>query len=337
MLKSHIPYLLAAGFLLVAPGCGTVVIGQSCGGNGDCGGKHPACVAGLNNTAKICTHVCTSNQDCPFGYDCTVSNEALGRTCNKTLYAVDAKTGDPVLFGKPCLTDDAPCQGTADKNATPMCRKGNQPLEVMPLPLDSDPAGYCTGACTNDNDCPLPMKCAADYDGVTKCLKRQVCDECKYDEQCGNDNGAFRSDFTKCVPTRDGTSHYCSKPCLSDGDCPGAAKRSKWMVCQDSTSSDGTAGTYCLHWYGACVGMGNVCDPCRSQDDCGTGLKCIDNPYGVYSYPWSGERMCNKTCSLDTDCGGPNKSTCDADPNNGVHKCTDDPKHIHDGVFACNL
>src|SRR5512144_2736030 len=126
MLKSH--YFALACVTSLASACSAVtVIGESCGGNGDCGGKHPLCVAGLNNTAKICTHVCASNADCPFGYDCTVSDDKAGRTCNKTLYAVDAKTGDPTLFGKPCITDDSPCQGTTDKNPMPTCRKSNQP------------------------------------------------------------------------------------------------------------------------------------------------------------------------------------------------------------------
>jgi hypothetical protein len=334
MLKSH-PTL---AFFFLFAGCKNVVIGDSCSSNGDCGGKHPNCVAGLNNTGKICTQVCLSNLDCPIAYDCTISDEKLGRTCNKSLFAVDPKTGDPLLFGKSCITDDSPCQNTGDKNPMPTCRKGNQPSEAKPVPLASDPAGYCTGACTNDNDCPLPMRCAADYDGVTKCLKRNVCDECKFDENCGYDSGVFRSDFTKCVPTTDNSARYCSKGCLSDGDCPGAAKHSKWMVCKDSTSSDGTAGQFCLDWYGACVGKGNVCDPCRTQADCGAGLKCMDNPYGLFSYPWSGERMCNKTCMTDTDCGGPNKSSCDStDPNTSTFKCTDDASHTHPGIFACNI
>jgi hypothetical protein len=336
MLKSHYYFALAC-MTLLASACGPAVIGQTCGGSGDCGGKHPLCVAGLNNTAKICTHECGSNVDCPFGYDCTVSDQKAGRTCNKTLYATDPMTGDPTLFGKPCLTDDSPCQGTTDKNPMPTCRKSNQPLEKNPIPLDSDPNGYCTGSCASDNDCPLPMKCAADYDGVTKCLKRDVCDECQFDEHCGYTSGVFRSDFTRCVPTKDNSSHYCTKDCLSDGDCPGAAKKSKWMVCQASSSSDGTEGTYCLHWYGACVGMGNVCDPCRADSDCGANLKCIDNPYGVFSYPWSGERMCNKRCSTDADCAGPNNDTCDNDMTQGTLTCHDDPNHTHPGIFACNI
>jgi hypothetical protein len=303
-----------------------------------------------------------------LGFDCTISDAKVGRTCNKTLYATDAKTGDPVLFGVPCQTDDSPCQGTADKNPMPQCRKGNKPSETTAVTLNSDPNGYCTGSCTNDNDCPLAMKCAADFDGVTKCLKRNVCDECQFDENCGSPSGVFQSDFTKCVPTKDGTSRYCTKECLSDGDCPGAVKKSKWMLCQDSTSSDGTESTYCLHWYGACVGQGNVCDPCRAQSDCGTGLKCVDNPFGFFSYPWSGERMCNKVCCTkfnrladgmtagscadtnpDANCKGPNTGiTCDYTspnvdtpsgpaPGASTFECTDDPTHRHPGVWGCNL
>ena len=76
----------------------------------------------------------------------------------------------------------------------------------MPVALVSDPQRLLHRQLhRNDNDCPLPMKCAVDYDGGTKCLKRTVCDECKYDENCGYLSGNFQSDFTSCVPTSDGS------------------------------------------------------------------------------------------------------------------------------------
>jgi hypothetical protein len=324
-----------------------VVIGQSCGGNGDCGDKHPLCVAGLNGGKKICTHVCASNADCPIGYDCSISDTAAGRTCNKTLYATDPMTGDPVLFGKSCAPgDDSLCQGTGDPNTSPTCRKATNPSEVKAVALDNDPNAYCTGSCTNDNDCPLPMKCATDYDGVMKCLKRDVCDDCQFDENCGYSAGVFKSDYTACVPTADGSSHYCSKSCASNHDCPGASKGSHWMVCNQTTDADGIAGNFCQHWYGACVGKGEICDPCRSDADCtAAGTKCIDNPYGLYSYPMTGERMCNKQCNSDSACAGPNNDTCDdTDPatqdnpfGTSTFTCTADPMHIFPGVFSCHI
>jgi hypothetical protein len=330
---------------LVLAACGPANIGTKCSSNGDCGGgKDPKCVPGFNSGPKICTHVCFNNADCPFGYDCAATDTNVGKTCNQVTYAFDKKTGDPLLFAKPCPTDDSVCQGTGDKNAMPMCRKGNQPSEAKPVPLDSDPDAYCTGSCNTNDDCPLPMKCDADYDGVKKCLKRNVCDECQSDDNCGYTGGVFRSDFNVCVPvTRDGKSgFYCSKQCVSDGDCPGAAKRSKWMTCQPATDADGNAGNVCLHWYGACTGDGNICDPCRTQDECGAGLKCIDNPYGSYSYPLTGERMCNKRCSMDSDCKGPNMDVCDntdiptqMNPyGTSILVCI--KRHVP-GVFACNL
>jgi hypothetical protein len=326
--------------------CGPVTIGHKCGGGGDCGNNEKLCVSGFNGQPKICTHACATNADCPLGYDCAQS-DGPSKTCNKTLYVTDKMTGDPVLFGKPCTTDDSECMGTADLNPSPTCRKGNAPSEAKPVALATDPNAYCTGSCTNDQDCPLPMKCDVDYDGVTKCLKRNVCDPCKYDENCGYSAGVFASEFTACVPTKDGSDFYCSKPCGTQKDCPGAAKMSAWMVCDSSTDTDGNSGMFCLHWFGACVGNGQICDPCRSNGDCTAvaGTKCVDNPYGFYSYPFTGEKMCNKGCASDASCAGPNMDTCDdtdlptnANPlGTSTGMCTDDPTHKHPGVFSCHI
>ena len=117
---------------------------------------------------------------------------------------------------------------------------------------------------------------------------------------------------------------------------------------------------FCLHWYGSCVGKGNVCDPCRSDSDCSNGTTCIDNAYGLYSYPVTGERMCSKPCCMkfnsdastgafscadadpDAACGGPHMATCDTTSpttatTQGVSQfiCTGDTTHKHPGVFAC--
>ncbi len=366
--------LVAVGLMAVSGvGCGPIDIGTHCSGGGACGGKESLCVAGLNSTPKICTHKCANNAECPFGYDCAVSDATQGKTCNKTLYLTDKVSGDPLLFGKSCAPGDATaaaiCMGTGDPNPSPSCRVGNDPNQPSPVPLASDPAANCTGSCTNDNDCPLPMKCAADFDGITKCLKRNVCDVCVYDENCGEAGGVFKSDFTACVPTTDKSSSYCSKPCANDGDCPGASKKSTWMLCTATADTDGNSGMFCTDWYGACVGMGNICDPCRSDSDCtAPGTKCIDNAYGDYSYPFTGEHSCDKICCnkfemlpggypgkcLDADpdanCAGPNTGiTCDyLDPNtvdstgeiipgSSTFTCTNDPDHKHIGLFSCHI
>jgi hypothetical protein len=332
---------------LLVIGCTTdpTKIGTRCKATANCNVAGQVCAPGISGGPSICTHPCANNLECPAGYDCTKTDPALSKTCNKTLYATDKKTGDPLLFGKPCGPgDDTLCQGTGDPNPNPTCRKGNNPNEAKAVVLDQDPNAYCTGSCNSDGDCPLPMKCAVDFDGVQKCLKRNVCDPCSYDENCGYDSGVFRSDFTACVPTKDGTANYCSKPCNSDGDCPGAAKKSKWMVCQPTTDTDGNQGNFCLHWYGACVGKGEICDPCRTDADCAmSSTKCIDNPYFLYSYPFTGERMCNHRCKADTDCGGPNLTTCDnSDPPTQANPygmsiliCIPNAR-THVGVFACH-
>src|SRR5262245_2054906 len=141
MFKRHAPLI---GYFLLAQvlGCSDpVIIGTACSSASSCGGKHPLCVAGLNSTPKICTHTCVNNADCPFGFDCALSDQAQ-KTCNKTLYKTDAKTGDPLLFGKPCGNDDSLCADTGDPNLNPMCRKATSPSETTAVPLAMDPAAY---------------------------------------------------------------------------------------------------------------------------------------------------------------------------------------------------
>src|SRR5438034_874353 len=97
---------LAAAFAL--QGCqATTKIGTACKTTKDCNVAGQVCVGGTTDAAKICTHSCQGefgSGGCPVGYNCAVVDAALGATCNKVPYAVDAMTGAPVLFGKSCNT-----------------------------------------------------------------------------------------------------------------------------------------------------------------------------------------------------------------------------------------
>jgi hypothetical protein len=329
---------LAALCTVVSWGCTkATVIGTPCLVDKDCNVKGQRCVAGPGGGAPICTHACTGqtgDSGCPIGYDCTAADPAQPTTltCNKEKFAFDPVSGAPLLFGKDCSLQagttqaewDVACAGSGDPAPNPTCRHAVDPdsRTMPPAALQNDPHAYCTGGCNDDNDCPVEMLCGVDYDGNKKCLRRGFCDPCVMNDNCVGE-------FTACVPTTDGTSRYCSKPCGGDYDCGGA--QGHYLKCSATTDSTGAEGTFCLHKFGACVGTGEVCDPCRSQDDCKNGTRCISNIA-------TGERMCTKACTTDAECAASNKPTgCDNSPApapaTGV--CTGDALHYNPGVLAC--
>src|SRR5262249_51056613 len=158
------------------------------------------------------------------------------------------------------------------------------------------PSAYCTGSCMTDNDCPFTMYCGDDWDGSKKCLKRTQCSPCTYNENCGNTNKYA------CVPTKDGSSKYCTPKCNNQLDCPGVAQGIVYLSCDVTTDADGNTGHFCLHKYGACVGTGEVCDPCRTKADCAkSGTVCAKNDL-------TGEQMCTRQCTTDDQCASPNGS-----------------------------
>jgi hypothetical protein len=299
----------------------TVIGTPGCKVNGDCNVKGQVCVN------SICTHACSSQVGtlgCPVGFDCTVADAKVGPTCNKISYTVDA-SGKPVLFKLDCGLDDNKCLNTGDPNPMPMCRHKQDMSQMTPTPLEADPRAYCTGSCSADTDCPIDMQCLKDYDGVTKCLKRTLCSECVINEDCG-------TEFPVCVPDQ-GTGHYCTKPCASWDDCGGA--QGLFLSCVGGYDAAGNGGMFCFHRAGACVGAGNLCDPCRTSADCAlTSSSCITNDA-------THESFCTHKCKLDTDCGGPNGSTCDnvmprtSADNSPNLICTGDKAHTQTGVVSC--
>jgi hypothetical protein len=314
-------FLLISALAALLPACAkATVIGTHCSHNGDCDVAGQVCV---NN---ICTHTCLSQvgkNGCPVNFDCTQADpKSIQLTCNRIAYNTDA-TGKPVLFGQGCGLDDTKCQGTGDPNPMPMCRHAAYLSNSKLVPIPQDPRAYCTGTCKADTDCPINMQCLKDYDGVTKCLNRTLCSPCVITEDCG-------SEFPICVPDS-GIGHYCTKACATNDDCGGA--QGMFMQCQSGVDSLGNAGMFCKHRYGACVGMGNLCDPCRSDGDCPmSGTFCVANEA-------THESFCTKQCQQDTDCGGTNHTTCDnvmTDPQANPNLiCTGDTQKVNIGVISC--
>lgn len=304
---------------LLVMGCGSATkIGTPCKADGDCNVVGQRCAPGLNGGAKVCTKPCTANSGasgCPVGYDCGVTDPAIGTTCNKVAYAVDAQ-GAPVLYGKSCVLDAGVCNNTGDPNSAPTCRKNKDPKANPPAPLEADPDAFCTGSCNSDDDCPSAFRCGTDWDMVKKCLRRSMCDGCVINENCP-------SQFPICVKGSDGKG-YCSKGCNGDMDCPGAAAMFLWSICDNAQDVTGAVLKACLPRAGGCVKNGELCDPCRTNDDCKMGSTCVFNDATF-------ERFCSKRCTSDAGCGGPNNTKCDV---NGYKICTAMPD-FYSGALTC--
>jgi hypothetical protein len=303
------------------------VIGTACKADKDCNVKGQVCAPGFNGGPSICTRACTANTGaagCPVGYDCFPTDTTKGLTCNKTLYEVD-KNGDPLLFGVDCSASNDVCLNLGTSNAAPSCRRVSDGMRP-PMPVDFDPNAYCTGTCAGDYDCPLDFYCGADYDMVTKCLRRTLCTPCSIDGNCGGN-------FPICIPTKDGKAHYCSKNCAGNGDCGGTANTA--LTCASTTTANGVATMACQHRFGACVGEGNICDPCRTDDDCmKSKSSCVIN-VGTF------EGFCSKRCTTDASCmslTGTVPAACDnTDMNFSLGICNGDLAHAQPGLLSCWL
>lgn len=292
--------LLSLTIVTGAVGCkGATIIGTSCKSDGDCNVDGQVCAPGFSGGPSICTRKCTGNtgaSGCPIGYDCFPTDESKGMTCNKVRYEFDA-AGLPTLFGKDCSLDNSVCGTVGSTNPGVTCRKisdGQDP----PMPVASDPNAFCTGSCEGDGDCPLDLRCAEDYDGVKKCLRRTLCSECRVDENCPEG---------VCVPnTNDVPGRYCSKLCNNTNDCGG--NQNTAYACRYTTNNLGADVLACVQRFGSCTGAGQVCDPCRKTSD------CTAPDTGCIYISATGEGYCSKECNQDSDCaGGTVEAECDND------------------------
>jgi hypothetical protein len=304
-------------------------IGTACSADKDCNLEGQTCAGG------ICTHTCQGqfgDQGCPIGFNCTAAAGRTDLTCNKTPFSVDTTSGQPTLLGKSCAVDHTACDNSGVEGAA--CRFIESPT-VKGMPFMDDPHAFCSAPCDSDTQCPFFMYCAKDWDGNQKCLQRDACAPCTYNDNCNADgSGRFA-----CVAATKGEGKYCTPKCNYDTDCPGSAVADanfvkNYLTCQEGTDANGNGGRFCYHRFGACVGEGNICDPCRNDADCAASTsRCITNELSL-------ERFCTKKCYQaggDTACAGPNNATCDDTQVGGASLgiCTGDTTKMFPGTFSC--
>ena len=282
-----------------------------------------ACLDDGSGSGETCHKVCTSQNDCPFGYYCNdgqLGSQGKNWCVENTNYPPEAahqwNSSCPASGGE----ENASCDW-ADSFAC----YGNAPTDAM---------SFCTEyGCSQDSDCKGGWWCSTQNVGPnvvsadptfgktrTLCLKRLYCAPCQTDHDCYSD-----ADTTQqhCVADTNG-SGYCTPQCTGDANCAlDATCVAQWPVCipakgdacvsdddcppvggayqhcdsgmctpECGSSADCTPGqtcqnlNVCVPRAGVCVGDGGFCSPCRSDADCKNGF-CLSGA------PFSTERFCS--------------------------------------------
>lgn len=224
---------------------------------------------------EACRRLCTSHtgtEGCPFNYFCF--QPPTGKAfCEKNTYTYDKK--DKGQWGAAC--------NAAGGLENPDCdtEQGFWCLGLNP----SDADAYCTVYdCNADADCGAGFWCATinQFPSVettmrgaageirTVCKKREFCEPCTTDFDCGSKAGVV----SHCIDGGSGLK-TCANECTADTNCNNEA------TC---TAVDGVDATVCVPRSGACVGDGSLCAPCRSDQDCPSGV-CAKTQYST-------ERFC---------------------------------------------
>jgi hypothetical protein len=301
----------------------------NCTSNLDCTPLTQDCVPAVDDESKKAINVCHDNgkgpigQKCPFGTECAMATSCpdgtacdpacTGASCAcaaadcKPLVCRTAGTGDADAFCtlKDCHADaDCPggfwCEAVRDPHAICGTMKGNSSF-----------CGTSTDACVDPS---MDMANGTTYQEGPYCALRSECRPRKQCAPCTTDLDCSSIPGQHC--TQVGPEKVCTRDCNVDSDC-------------DNTYSC-PAGA-CIPRFGACVGTGNFCEPCRTDLDCGG----KDSKLGC-THPGSGsESICfdsslSASCTTDADCptspGGlhgtclnENQGVAQGDPQ--YHKC----------------
>lgn len=320
--------LAAALALAAAPGCSStqnVVGGTSGTSAASCDPSQ--CLAG-NTCLTVgeetkCRKTCTGNNDgsCPFGYTCAGAQASYCQkvenadpnvcgaafkgnvfTCpgNPPLGCRDAGDGKWCCPESVCLKQNGDIKksdkgqfgarcNAAKGRTNPECDDAQGFYCFGLSPSDGD--AYCTRYdCESDLDCGPSHYCGnanvgPNADSVKRtvrqvqkvCLRRDYCAPCTSDFDCVPTIGGVK---THCVPD-DNLQGFCAPECVENKNCAYDAK------CVDG----GLGLKTCYPRAGKCVGDGSICQPCRSDADCGDDGACVQGQYTT-------ERSCAKKSKI---------------------------------------
>lgn len=285
-------------------------------GTDDAGLCIPKCDPSACNEGNICVNnacvlACTRHVDCPDGFDCSPAQDDNGQAvtiCAKRTYASEAgQFLAPCPMGDEC--DEAnkfTCLGAGPGDADAYCTRWDCTSDAdCPSGLACEPIRVGTKVCGRDDygDAEDPNPCIepSDYtkDGATyregpitllrnACVKRRYCSVCDSDLDCS------RSPDLVCSKTDSNAQGICAPACNPKvGGCP-------WMGA--STCEESSSVAVCRPTYGACVGDGSACSPCRNDLDCWSSDSSTRN---ICWRSAMGEPFCidmDTRCATDDDC-----------------------------------
>ena len=224
--------------LVINPGGGDA--GAACSGDSKC--KSNICYRGA------CARACAGSSQCGANQDC-------GSDDGKRLLCYDRRYSPTV--GSSCAVAGS-CAGAL------RCVGGGKLF----------PGSYCTATCVNDTDCPGRYTCRQLGSAGRVCARREFCDQCSHDGQCGADS--------RCI--QQGGRKVCARRCTAGSTvCPTFAR------CQAVAG-----GNYCVHRAGSCVGDGGLCSACNDTGNCKSGA--------CFTYSFSDESFCATGCSGSGSC-----------------------------------
>lgn len=247
-----------------------------------------SCIAfeGETRCRKTCSSATDPATSCPFGYVCAPNEDGAG-FCRKTTLEIERK--DAGQWGALCDArkgiESAECDNA----------QGFYCFAESP----TDAAAFCTNyGCEDDLGCPGGYHCAtvnvapnaknaSRTQGKTHkvCLPRTYCSPCTADFECP---ASASGKAQHCVAGTDGVK-FCAPECTADTECN--------LEARCATAGDKKV---CAPRAGQCVGSGKLCDPCRSDADCGDDGLCAKGTNTT-------EHFCVKksasSCSADkSDC-----------------------------------
>ena len=252
---------------------------------GDATGQQPTCPDGSSCDYTQCGGAaCAPDPSaCPEASKCSVGKCPDRSPCTvpgcqqsecKPLVCLTAGSGDASAY---CTLQD--CHGDSDCPGGYGCETVRDPHQICGEPMPS--AGICGTTTDPCVDPSMNMTAGTTFakgqfcTQRSECRVRRQCDPCATDLDCSLVPGMI------CPQV--GSSTACTLICASDADCV------------DGFHCIGGA---CVPRFGACVGSGNFCEPCRDDSECGPGLLCIATETG-------GARACfqpNIACTTSAMC-----------------------------------
>lgn len=267
---------------------------------------------------------CDMQFACPDGKKCDPACTGAGCACPadqcKSLFCRTSGEGDAEAF---CTLKD--CHADADCPGGFWCRKVRDPHQICGTQKGDDNfCGTTTEPCV---DPAMNAATGATYEEAAQCAVRAECGIRRQCAPCTTDVDCSLVPGQHC--TQVGPEKVCTRDCSMESDCE------LGFECKDNA---------CQPRFGACVGTGKYCEPCRNDLDC-------DGPTGKKACVSFGgaERVCidvtaSQACTVDADCpvapdGRPGMcsgSLIGVKPGDAIyHKCIYPPYTEATNNFSC--